>query len=498
MGERQQWLLEPTFQRAVKVAAGSDRLTSDGGALLLREADHRLGLVESLAGRIHDPRRQELIRYTPIELLRQRVYALALGYSAQDDLDRLAHDPALKLAVWDRYGEETAQQRLASQPSQSRLIDMLAHHRGNLQALRGALFDWLLRWVRAAGPDRRVRSATIDIDSFPLQVFGRQEGAAYNGHYRALTYHPLAASFCVGGQYDSAQEGFRLGNGFLHAILRQGSVHTAHGIRRFLQNVIARARELAFSFDVRIDADFTEGPVLDELTEENVHFAGRLKTNAVLDKLAAPHLWRPAGRPPAGGYEDVVELGLHQAGSWRHAQRLILVVVDRPDPRSGQLRLMPDYFFLVTNWSPEEKSGWDVLEHYRQRGTFEDRLGEFNAAVGPHLSSPRFHENEALLLLSLLAYNLSSLLRTELEADQGGCWDLKRFQQSVLKAGGRLTTHSRRLVLWLARAVAPFWQSLAECLARWRLPARWKPRGPARRAWMPPPRHAHLRLVLRE
>ena len=51
MGERQRWLLEPTFQRAVKVAVGSDRLTSDGGAVLLREADHRLGLSESAGGR---------------------------------------------------------------------------------------------------------------------------------------------------------------------------------------------------------------------------------------------------------------------------------------------------------------------------------------------------------------------------------------------------------------------------------------------------------------
>src|SRR5437762_1246511 len=101
MGERQGWLLEPTFQRAVKVVAGDDRLTSDGGAILLREADHRLGLVESLAAGLVDLRRQRPpfgrcpIRYTLIELLRERLYALGLGYSAQDDLDRLCHDPAL-------------------------------------------------------------------------------------------------------------------------------------------------------------------------------------------------------------------------------------------------------------------------------------------------------------------------------------------------------------------------------------------------------------------
>jgi hypothetical protein len=190
-------------------------------------------------------------------------------------------------------------------------------------------------------------------------------------------------------------------------------VPTADGIRRFLRNVIVRARELAWTFDVRIDAGFTEGPVLDDLTDENVPFVGRLKNNAVLAERAAPQLWRPVGRPPQGGYEEVIELGSYQAGTWKHAQRLVLVIIDRPDPKTGQLSLTPDYFFLITNWPAEKKSAAQLLEPYRCRGTFEDRLGEFNAAVGPHLSSPQFHENEVLLLLSLLAYNLASLLRTE-------------------------------------------------------------------------------------
>ena len=224
---------------------------------------------------------------------------------------------------------------------------------------------------------------------------------------------------------------------------------------------------------------------------------GNYKSNPVLEKMAAPHLWRPAGRPPKGGYEDVVELGWYQAETWKHPQRVILVIIDRPDPKTGQLPLFVKHFFLVTNWTEEQKSGENVLEHYRRRGTFEDRLGEFKAAVGPHLSSPQFHENEVLLLLSLLAYNLAGMLRTELEAEEGACWDLKRLQLTVLKAGGRLTKHARRMVLTLARAVTPFWQTLAACLARWRLPNRYAPRGPQHRDWMPPPPHAHQQLVLR-
>ncbi len=497
MGESYSFLFEPTFQRAVKVAATDERLTSDGGAILLREADHRLGLTESLASKLYDPRKPECIRYTLTELLRERLYSLALGYAAQDDLDRLAHDPALRIACWDRTGEATLDERLASQPTQSRLIDTLARFPENLQALRDALADWSLRWLCSTGPDRRAASITVDVDSFLIPCYGQQPGNVYNGHYQDSGYHPLVASFSVGGKYDSAKEGHRLGNGFLHAMLRAGNVHTANGAIRFLQNVIGKARKLARSFDLRIDAGYVCGEVLDFVTDQNVRFLGRLKTNAVLDRMAEPHLTRPVGRPPREGYEDVIDLGPYRAEPWRHSQRLLLVIIDRPDPKSGQLQFEPDYFFLVTNWRADERTGQQVLDHYRQRGTFEDRLGEFRAAVRPSLSSPEFRENEALLLMSLLAFNLASMLREEFESSQGACFDLPRFQNTVLKAGGKVVKHARRLVLVIARAVAPFWRRVAERIAAWIVPARWQPQGPQHRDWMPPPKHAHRTLVLR-
>ena len=75
---------EPTFNRSVKVRSRDDRITSNAGALLLREADHRLGLIESLASGMTDPRLQNQVRYTLPELLRERIYSLALNYRACD------------------------------------------------------------------------------------------------------------------------------------------------------------------------------------------------------------------------------------------------------------------------------------------------------------------------------------------------------------------------------------------------------------------------------
>ena len=116
MGECQGWLIEPTFNRSIKLRQADPRTTSDAGALLLREIDHRLGLTADLAADLFDPRNPRHTRYTQTELLRQHVYTLTLGYTHQDDQDRLAHDVGLKLAVWDRPGKQVLQERLASSP----------------------------------------------------------------------------------------------------------------------------------------------------------------------------------------------------------------------------------------------------------------------------------------------------------------------------------------------------------------------------------------------
>ena len=65
MSEEKSPFFEPIFNRSVKFRARDQRLSSDGGVLLLREADERLGLVESIVSRLYDPRRQDLIRYQP-------------------------------------------------------------------------------------------------------------------------------------------------------------------------------------------------------------------------------------------------------------------------------------------------------------------------------------------------------------------------------------------------------------------------------------------------
>ena len=494
MSEAQQSLLfEPSFNRAIKVKSRDQRLSSDAGALLLREADHRLGLTASLVSRLHDPRRPDKIRYLQVELLRERIYALALGYSAADDLDLLAHDPVVKAAVWDRPGDQVLHERLGSQPTSSRLLNVLSW-KGNLEALRDALCDGVERHLRAAGRHARVLRGTVDVDGLPVYTHGSQAGSAFNGYYGEKVYYPFVASFSPEGDYDAT----RIGAGVVHAMLRGGRAGPAEGGLRFILNAVKKCARLARVVDVRMDAAFAIGKIMDPLKAAGVRFVSRLKTNSVLDALARPHVSRPPGRSPSEDYEGALELGWHQADTWTFPQRLVLVVVDKPDPKTGQLELFPRYFFLVTTWQKDEKSAEELLAHYRRRGTFEDRFGEYNEAIGGHLPSPEFAPNEASFLLYLLAMNLASMLRLELEASTGNGWDLKRMQRSVLRAGARVITAGRRIWIDLAAAVAPLWRFLLQRLRRWRLPeASTLPSGPRKRAWIPPPPHAHRSAVLR-
>ncbi len=348
--------------------------------------------------------------------------------------------------------------------------------------------------LRATGRDQRVMRGTLDIDGFPIIARGLQSGSEYNGQFKKRVFYPLVAGFAPEGTYEST----RGGDGFVHAILRRGAIHDAEGALRFIRTALKRSSSMARKLDVRFDSAFAVGKIMDPLTDDGTKFVGRLRNNNKLHELAEPYVGRCPGRPPKEGYEHVVELGSYQSKAWRHSQRLILVIVDKPHPKTGQLDMFPYYFFLITNWSENEMSASELLLHYRQRGTFEDRIGELSQAVSPRLSSPDFRENEVILLLSLLAVDLTSMLRGELERTLGTGWDLTRFQTTVLRVGGRVVKQARRLFVDVVRAVLPIWQHLTRRISHWKLPPGWSPpRGPSKRQWVDPPEHAHRSAVLR-
>ena len=132
---------------------------------------------------------------------------------------------------------------------------------------------------------------------------------------------------------------------------------------------------------VRGDAGYPGAEILSFLEDVvEVPYVFRLPTNSRLDKLAAPFMKRPPGRPPREGRVWLHELS-HRAGTWSEDRRVVLVVLEKP----GDLFL--NKFFLVTSWSEQDKSAEDLLEFYRQRGTLEGQIGVLKDMLRPALSS---------------------------------------------------------------------------------------------------------------
>src|SRR4051812_19457236 len=206
---------DPSFNASVVIEARVERLTSDAGAVIIREMMERSGMIEWLTERLHDPRQPHLLTYPLSDLLRTMLLLFAQGWRDQDDADALRLDPALRLAAAGRRGTTPLAEgaHLASQPTLSRLLDILTLG-PNRPVLREAGGELAARRLRAERGGPKLRYLTIDVDGLPVEVHGEQPGSAWNGHYQQRMYHPIVACAAETGD-------------LLDARLRPGNAHTA-------------------------------------------------------------------------------------------------------------------------------------------------------------------------------------------------------------------------------------------------------------------------------
>lgn len=168
-------------------------LSCDTGALLLCEAIDRLQLIEFLTAHIDDPRDPERIKHFLDELLRSLLIAQAQGWEDQSDLDTLRNDPMLIIAPCDENDTAALDLKIASQPTFSRLLDLLSKQK-HRDVLEFAPL-WLAgQRLRNLNDGHRERVLTIDIDGLPLPAHGEQAGSAYSGYTRSRIHYPLIAS----------------------------------------------------------------------------------------------------------------------------------------------------------------------------------------------------------------------------------------------------------------------------------------------------------------
>lgn len=484
MGDSQGTLFPLEFNRSIHLEARPECVSGESGSLLMRELMDRLGYPQLLARHLRDPRDPARVKHPFIELLRTALLMLVQGWGDQSDVQLLRNDPALRLAVSSRRGQRPFREAvdrepdgLCSQPTLSRLLQDLGFPE-NLSGLLAFLLDAAERRM-GLGQCVCLRETTVDLDSLPREAFGHQPGSAWNRHYGMRCYHPVVARSEWGD--------------YLGAKLRPGNVHTADGGLAFVLPILRRARTWAQAVWLRIDAGFPEPKLLEALEEEEFLYVARLKTNAVLERLAAPYLALP--RDSASGEERVWTHELqYQAGSWTHPRRVVLVIVERA---REQGELFVDHFFLLSNASVAI-TGEALLERYRKRGAAEKDFGDWNQALGGSLSSaPRpkthyrgrqidapydepdsFAANEARLLLELIAANLlhaGAELLVRDEVRQGGRMSRERFRQRVLKVTGRALLGSRTIRFVIDAARAALWSRFMRMLNQ-HYPARGSPR----------------------
>jgi len=419
VGERQNRRFQLSFNSSLKVDFQGARVTSDGGLILVRELDERLGLSVLIERHLIDSRRGKNVQLPLSDLLRQSVYSRLAGYEDVNDAERLSQDPTFRL-----IGSKKILERGAALTSRLQSFETgVLTQEENLAGL-AALNRELVARVEAIDSPRRI---VLDMDSTEIPVYGEQEQSAYNGHFESTCYHPLLL--------------FNREGDCLAAKLRPGNVHSAEGWEELLLPEIERQQRLSKEVVFRADAAFAKPELYETLEERDVKYAIRLPANDNLQRNITELLTRPVGRPshkPVVRYKSFI----YQAASWKQARR----VVAKVEFHCGEL--FPRVGFIVTNLALDNRA---VVRFYNKRGAAEQWIKESKQTVAmTRLSCHRFRANEVRLWLSLIAYNLGNLWRRLALPARIGKWSLTSLQQRLVKTGGRLIQHARYYWLLLA------------------------------------------------
>jgi hypothetical protein len=423
------------FDRPVVAKFDQPQGSSDGGAVLLKAADRRLGLTAALAECLEDERQPGKIRHELSELLTQRVMAIACGYEDANDAARLASDPVHKLLV----GRDPIDgEDLASQPTLSRFEN--APDRKQLFRMTEALADSVIERHRKR-LHGRARRITIDLDPTDDPTHGNQQLSFFNTHYDTHCYLPVVAFLTFDDESDQY---------LVAAILRPGNASGSRGAVGILSRLIPRLGQ-AFPhamIRVRLDGGFATPEVLGFLDcQPFLEYVVNMASNKVLDRLVEPAM-RTARRlsKESGETEHIYgEFRYKTKKTWRYKRRILYKaeVVRHPDrdPKDNPR-------FVVTNMKQSPR--WLYEEVYCQRGDLENRIKElhYGMEIG-RTSCTGFWANQFRVLMTAAAYVLMQELRLRLARTASARTQVSTLRQRFLKLGVQVVVSIRRIVLRL-------------------------------------------------
>ena len=398
-------------RRKVEAHFGGGAVSSDGGVLLLRQADRRLGLTARVAAALGDERRAASCAHHVLGLLRQRVYALVLGYEDLNDHATLRADPGLQTAV-----ERDAP--LASSPTLCRWENRA--DRDAAWAIHRVLVEQFI--ASYTHPPRRL---VLDFDATDDAVHGNQEGRFFHGYYNQYCFLPLYV-FC--------------GAQLLVSYLRPSSADPARHVWAILALLVKRLRQEWPGVEIvfRGDSAFCRWRLLAWCERHQVRYIVGLAKNSRVQAEAADLMEEARAAFMATGEKQRLFADLvYAAGTWDKPRRVIAKA------EHGDLGSNPR--FVVTNLDGVAQTLYDDV--YCARGEMENRIKEQQLDLfADRTSCHRWWPNQLRLLLSSLAYTLLEAIRrlalqgTEMARAQCGTIRLK-----LLKIGAVVVRNTRRV-----------------------------------------------------
>ena len=403
-------------RRIVEARFDGGDITSDGGVLLLRQADRLTGLSDSIARALSDPRRQASCDHDVPGLVRQRLYAIALGYEDLNDHDGLRQDVALQTAV-------ERDQWLASASTLCRFENRA--DRETAWRLHEVLLDQFI-----ASFKRAPKKLILDFDATDDPVHGEQDGRFFHGYYRHYCFLPLYV-FC--------------GHQLLVSHLRPSNIDGAKHSWAILSLLVKRLRQVWPKVRIifRGDGGFCRWKMLRWCDHHEVGYIIGLAKNKRLNRLTASLQDEAAACFAATGHKVRWFTDFQYAArSWDGARRVIAKI------EHSQHGVNPRY--VVTNLEGDAKQLYDKL--YCARGDMENRIKENQLDMfGDRTSCQHWWPNQFRLLLASLAYTLIEAIRrialkgTELANAYVGTIRLKLF-----KIGAVILKNTRRIRFLLA------------------------------------------------
>jgi len=395
----------PLGGRRVTAAFDGGTITSDGGALLLRELESRSGLLASLARCFDDHRDPDLVEHTVEELVKQRVFALALGYEDLNDHDTLRTDPLLATLVGkhDPLGQERVDPRdrgqaLAGKSTLNRLELTPAGARATsrykkIVARHGDLESWFVEAFLQLTP-QAPEEIVLDLDATDDPLHGHQLGRFFHGYYQHYCYLPLYV-FC--------------GEHLLCAKLRPADVDAAAGSVKVVEQIVRQIRRVwpQVPIILRGDSGFCRENLMSWCEKNAVDYLFGLAKNARLQRIIGRELYEAqlefaATHQPCRRFADFV---YQTRKSWSRARRVV--------GKAEQLAQGANPRFVVTSLTPEQCAARTLYEdRYCARGEMENRIKEQQLYLfADRTSCHTMRANQLRLWLSSAAYVLLAALR---------------------------------------------------------------------------------------